>query len=254
MIAGNRLGGKVALVTGGARGMGAAHVRAMAAEGASVMIADILDTEGHALASELGPSTAFTHLDVTDAAQWADAVAATVARFGGLSVLVNNAGIVNMGPIGSYSARQWDAVIAVDLTGAFLGITAAAPALRASAPSSIINISSTAGLQGTAELHGYTAAKWGLRGLTKSVALELGADGVRVNSVHPGVIHTPMIADLDVSALGGGALGRGATPDEVSPLVVFLAADESSFCTASEFVVDGGITAGSPPFTEQEQQ
>lgn len=244
----SRLAGKVALVTGGARGMGAAHVRALVAEGAQVVIADVLDAEGLALQAEIGDAASYIHLDVTRADQWQAAVAHAVSTFGKLNVLVNNAGIVNMGPIGTYTAEQWSAVLAVDLTGPFLGITAATPALKEGAPSSIVNISSTAGLQGSAELHGYTAAKWGLRGLTKSVALELGEFGIRVNSVHPGVIHTPMTAGMDVSALGGGALNRGAAAEEVSPMVVYLASDESSFSTGSEFVVDGGITAGSPAF------
>ncbi|RFA06642.1 3-alpha-hydroxysteroid dehydrogenase [Subtercola boreus] len=244
----NRLRGKVALISGGARGMGEAHARAIVAEGGQVMIADILDELGMALSNELGDSAQYFHLDVTDAAGWKAAVAATIERFERLNVLVNNAGIVNFGAIGDYSEDDWSKVIAIDLTGPFLGITAAMAELKKSAPSSIINISSTAGLQGSAELHGYTAAKWGVRGLTKSVALEVGHANVRANSIHPGVIHTPMIDDMDVSSLGGGALGRGATPDEVSGVVVFLASDESSFCTGAEFVVDGGITAGTPAF------
>ncbi|MFD1714866.1 SDR family oxidoreductase [Amnibacterium flavum] len=244
----DRLTGKVALITGGARGMGAAHARAIVAEGGRVMIADILDEEGAALAAELGTPAASIHLDVTSEADWSSAVAATLERFGALNVLVNNAGITTFGAIGDYSRAQWDDILAINLTSAFLGMTAAMSALREYAPSSIINISSTAGLWGTAELHGYTASKWAIRGLTKSVAMEVGRDGIRVNSIHPGVIHTPMIDGFDVSSLGGGALGRGAQPEEVAGLVVYLASDESSFSTGAEFVVDGGITAGTAAF------
>ena len=244
----NRLTGKAVLLSGGARGMGASHARAIVREGGSVVIADVLDEQGQALANGLGAAASYIHLDVTDLAQWQDAVTHTITTYESLNVLVNNAGICNFGELGAYSVDEWRAVIDIDLTGPFLGMTAAIKALKQFAPSSIINVSSTAGLQGSAELHGYTAAKWGLRGLTKSVAMEVGCAGVRVNSVHPGVIHTPMIADLDVTALGGGALGRGADPREVSELIVYLCSNESSFSTGSEFVVDGGITAGTPAF------
>jgi 3alpha(or 20beta)-hydroxysteroid dehydrogenase len=244
----HRLDGKVALVSGGARGMGAAHARAIVAEGGKVVVGDILDMEGESFANSLGPAAIYTHLDVTQSGHWTSAVDLAVSHFGGLNVLVNNAGICNFGSLCKYSLADWDAVIGVNLTAVFLGMKVALPALKKSAPSSIINISSTAGLQGSARLHGYTAAKWGVRGLTKSVAMELGRDNIRVNSVHPGIIHTPMTSGMDVSALGGGALGRGAQPEEVAQLVVYLASEESSFSTGSEFVVDGGITAGTPAF------
>ncbi len=228
--------------------MGAAHARAIVAEGGRVVIGDLLDAEGAALAAELGDHARYVHLDVTVEDDWTAAVATALAAFGALNVLVNNAGITTFGRIGEVTREEWDRTIAIDLTGAFLGMSAAIGALRRNAPSSIINISSTAGLQGSAELHSYTAAKWGLRGLTKSVAMEVGGSNVRVNSVHPGVIYTPMIEGFDVSSLGGGALGRGAAPEEVAALVVYLASDESSFSTGAEFVVDGGITAGTPAF------
>jgi 3alpha(or 20beta)-hydroxysteroid dehydrogenase len=243
-----RLTGKTVLLSGGARGMGSEHARAIVEEGGRVVIADVLDDLGHALADDLGDAASYIHLDVTRPEQWQRAVARTISTFGSLNVLVNNAGICNFGKLGAYTVEDWHAVLEIDLTGPFLGMSAAIEALKQFAPSSIINVSSTAGLQGSAELHGYTAAKWGLRGLTKSVAMEVGGDGVRVNSVHPGVIYTPMIAELDVSALGGGALGRGADPREVAQLIVYLASDESSFSTGAEFVVDGGITAGTKAF------
>lgn len=244
---GQRLQGKVALITGGARGMGAAHARAMVAEGARVVVADVLDDEGTALAAHLGDAAAWVHLDVTDRAQWAAAVQVAVERFGALHVLVNNAGIANFGPIGAFPPEEWDRVIAINLTGVFNGIHASVEALMASAPASIINISSTAGMKGYPMLPGYTAAKWGVRGLTKSVALDLGPFGVRCNSVHPGVIDTPMTAGMQASPLV--ALGRTGRPEEVANLVVFLASDESSYCTGAEFVIDGGDVAGNrmPP-------
>ena len=249
----DRLTNKVALISGGARGMGEAHARAVVAEGGRVMIGDILDEQGNALAAELGDRAAFVHLDVTRLDDWRRAVDATLQAFGKLNVLVNNAGITTFGAIGAYTEDDWNTMLAVNLTSQFLGITAALPALKRHAPSSVINISSTAGLQGTAGLHGYTVTKWGVRGLTKSVAMEVGADDVRVNSVHPGIIHTPMIDGFDVSSLGQGALHRGGRPEEVSPMVVYLASDESSYCTGSEFVVDGGITAGTAAFGPAQQ-
>ena len=243
---GNRLEGKVALISGGARGMGASHARALVAEGARVVIADILDEEGNALADELGDSAVYVHLDVTDRAQWAHAVATTVERFGSLNVLVNNAGIANFAPIGEYTGEQWDTLIGINLTGVFNGMTASVDALKAGAPSSIINISSTAGLQGFASLPGYSAAKHGLVGLSKSAALDLGADNVRVNTVHPGVIATPMTDGMETPQTHV-AMKRVGQPEEVSAMIVFLASDESSFSTGAEFVADGGETAGLAP-------
>jgi 3alpha(or 20beta)-hydroxysteroid dehydrogenase len=244
--AGNRLAGKVALITGGARGMGASHARMMVAQGASVTIADILDDEGKALAAELGNNATYVHLDVTNRQQWAAAVAATVKQFGKMNVLVNNAGIANFGPIGQYSYEQWDTVIAINLTGVFNGIHESLEALKAGAPSSIINISSTAGLQGYASLPGYNASKFGVRGLTKSVALDVAKFGIRCNSVHPGLIATPMTDGLP-NEQKHVAMHRAGRSDELSNLVVFLASDESSFSTGAEFVADGGETAGLAP-------
>lgn len=243
---GRRLEGKVALISGGARGMGESHARAMVAQGAKVVLGDILDAEGQALAKELGDSAVYVHLDVTSREQWAAAVDTAVKTFGKLNVLVNNAGIANFGPIGEFTPEQWDTVIAINLTGVFNGINAAVEALKAAAPSSIINISSTAGLQGYAALPGYNAAKFGVRGLTKSVALDLGIHNVRCNSVHPGAVATPMTAGLD-TAQKHVALRRIGRSEELSHLVVFLASDESSFSTGAEFVADGGETAGLAP-------
>jgi 3alpha(or 20beta)-hydroxysteroid dehydrogenase len=243
---GHRLDGKVALISGGARGMGASHARAMVAEGASVVIADILDAEGETLATELGHAGAYVHLDVTDREQWSRAVSTTIESFGKLNVLVNNAGIATAGPIGAYAPERWDAIIAINLTGVFNGINASVEALIAAAPSSIINVSSTAGLRGYTRLPGYTASKFGVRGLTKSVALDLGAHNVRCNSVHPGAVSTPMTAGLDAQQTHV-AMRRVGRSEEISSLIVFLASDESSFSTGAEFVADGGEIAGLAP-------
>jgi 3alpha(or 20beta)-hydroxysteroid dehydrogenase len=240
------LAGKVALISGGARGLGASHARAMKSQGAEVVIGDVLDPEGLALATELGDAAIYVHLDVTDREQWARAVAVAVERYGRLNVLVNNAGIAPAGRIGAFEPAQWDGVIAVNLTGAFNGIHAAVDALGDGAPSSIINISSTAGLQGYVGLAGYSASKFGLRGLTKSAALELAERGIRCNSIHPGAVATPMTRHIDSAQLHV-AMRRLGRVNELSDLVVFLASDESSFSTGAEFVADGGETAGLAP-------
>jgi 3alpha(or 20beta)-hydroxysteroid dehydrogenase len=241
--ASGRLAGKVALVSGAARGMGAGHARAMVAHGARVVLGDVLDADLQEVADELGDRAVAVHLDVTRPDQWERAVATAVERFGSLNVLVNNAGIINYGAVDEYAVEQWDAVLATNLTGVFHGIRAAVGALKAFAPSSIVNVSSVAGIQGYGRTPGYTAAKFGVRGLTKAAALDLGRYGIRVNSVHPGAIATPMTADLELTQ-AHVALGRVGDPREVSDVVVFLAGDESSFCTGAEFVVDGGETAG----------
>ncbi|GIG40939.1 SDR family oxidoreductase [Cellulomonas phragmiteti] len=239
-----RLDGRVALVSGGARGLGAAYVRALHGCGASVVIADLLDDEGAALADELGERALFVHLDVTSEESWADAVAAAVG-LGGVDVLVNNAGIANAGRIERYGREQWDAVIAVNLTGTYLGVRAVVPVMKAARRGSIINISSVEGMRGDAALHGYVASKFGVRGLTKSLAVELGADGIRVNSVHPGFVLTPMTQGLDVTRQRI-PLGRPAVPDDVVGAVLFLAGDGSAYVTGTELVVDGGMIAGVP--------
>ncbi|MDV7353264.1 SDR family oxidoreductase [Rhodococcus oxybenzonivorans] len=245
-----RMQDKVALISGGARGMGASHARMIVAEGGNVVIGDILDDEGESLAKELGSDKAvYTRLDVTDYADWQNAVDLSVRTFGKLNVLVNNAGIVNMGSLTDYSIKEWDDIIAVNQTGPFLGIKAATPTLISSAPSSIINISSTAGFQGIAELHGYTASKFAVRGLTKSVALELAQHGVRSNSVHPGTVSTPMNADLDVADFN--PMKRMGNVEEVSQLIIYLASNESSFVTGAEFLIDGGELAGMGPLSSK---
>jgi 3alpha(or 20beta)-hydroxysteroid dehydrogenase len=241
----DRVAGKVALISGGARGMGASHARALVAEGAQVVIGDILDEPGQQLAAELGPNAAYVHLDVTQEDSWGAAVSTTLATFGRLSVLVNNAGIVNGNLISDFPLADWQHILDVNLTGTFLGIKASAQALTDAAPSSIINVSSVEGFRGSPGLHGYTATKFAVRGLTKSVALELAPKNVRVNSIHPGFIRTPMTAAIPEDFLTI-PLGRGGDPEEVSATVLFLASDESSYTTGGEFVIEGGLLAGVP--------
>jgi 3alpha(or 20beta)-hydroxysteroid dehydrogenase len=238
-----RLAGKVALISGGARGMGAAHARAMAAEGAKIVCGDVLDSEGELVAKDIGDAARYVHLDVTKADDWTAAVATTVAEFGKLNVLVSNAGIINVGSVEDYDLGDWQRIIDINLTGVFLGMRASVKAMRDAGGGSMINISSIEGLAGTVMTHGYTAAKFGVRGVTKSAALELGQWGIRVNSVHPGLIRTPMTEGIPEDMFQT-ALGRAAEPVEVSNLVVYLASDESSYSTGSEFVVDGGCVAG----------
>ncbi|WP_454041715.1 SDR family NAD(P)-dependent oxidoreductase [Cellulosimicrobium sp. Marseille-Q8652] len=240
-----RLDGKVALVSGGARGLGAAYVRALHAEGARVVVADLLEEESRALADELGERVLALRLDVTDEESWAAAVDATVGAFGALDVLVNNAGIANAGRIERYGREKWDAVIAVNLTGTYLGVRAVLPALRAAGGGSIVNVSSVEGMRGSPGLHGYVASKFGVRGLTKSLAVELGPENIRVNSVHPGFVLTPMTERLDPES-PHIPLGRPALPEDVAGAVVYLASDESSYTTGTELVVDGGMIAGIP--------
>ncbi|MEB4209787.1 glucose 1-dehydrogenase [Mycobacterium sp. 94-17] len=238
-----RLDGKVALVSGGARGMGASHARALVAEGARVVLGDILDHEGELVAKDLGDPARFVHLDVTETEDWESAVGTAITTYGGLDILVNNAGILNIGAIEDYEISEWHRILDVNLTGVFLGIRAAVKPMKEAGRGSIINISSIEGMAGSIASHGYTATKFAVRGLTKSIALELGPSGIRVNSIHPGLIKTPMTEWIPEDIFQT-ALGRAAEPREVSNLVVYLASDESSYSTGSEFVVDGGCTAG----------
>lgn len=241
-----RVSGKVALISGGARGMGAAHARRLVEEGAKVVIGDLLDEAGQATAAELGENARFVHLDVTSPTDWDAAVDTAVTEFGGLDILINNAGIVNFAPIEEYTLEQWNLIIAINLTGTFNGIKAAILALKKSGAGSIINISSTAGLKGVAAIPGYTAAKFAVRGLTKEVAIDLGKYNIRANSIHPGNIRTPMTDGLDVDQ-SLVPLSRMGEVSELSNMVLFLASDESSFSTGAEFVADGGETAGIVP-------
>jgi 3alpha(or 20beta)-hydroxysteroid dehydrogenase len=242
-----RVEGKVALITGAARGMGASHARRLVAEGASVVIGDVLDEVGQQTAADLGGSARYIHLDVTRSEDWKAAVDLAVSEFGGLDVLVNNAGILMVASIEDFTESQWDTIIDINLKGQFLGIQAVIPAMKASTKGpSIVNISSIAGFKGYESMPGYVASKWGVRGLTKQAALDLGKYGIRVNSVHPGTIETPMLDGVGGAPSGDVkvALHRIGQPDEVSSAVLYLASDDSSFSTGIELVVDGGEMAG----------
>jgi len=212
------------------------------AQGAKVVLTDVLDEEGERTAGELGAD--YVHLDVTSEDGWASVVEAVVGRHGRIDGLVNNAGILHAARLVNYQRADWDRVIAVNQTGVFLGMRAVAPAMIAQKSGSIVNISSVAGLEGVFGSMAYTASKFAVRGMTKVAAKELGPQGVRVNSVHPGIIETEMTKDFDKPRmLRGVPLGRAAAPEEVGSLVLFLLSDESSYCTGQEFVVDGGMHA-----------
>ncbi|NED01689.1 glucose 1-dehydrogenase [Streptomyces sp. SID6648] len=245
---------RTVLVTGGTGGQGASHVRAFHAEGADVVIADIAEETGRALAAELGERAMFVRLDVTDEDSWSGAVQAAEEHFGPLSVLVNNAGVQNPAvTVEDTDPRVWDRIIAINLTGAFLGIRAAAPSLRRAGGGAVVNIASTSGIGGTAMYAPYVASKWAVRGLTATAALELGRDGIRVNAVHPGVIATPFItqpaagSDAPISDFYSPepfALPRLGEPSDITRTVLFLASEDASFATGSEFVIDGGLLLG----------
>ena len=245
-----RLAGKVAIVTGGSRGQGPAEARRFVAEGARVLVADVVDDEGKLLADELGDAARYVHLDVTEEDEWTAAVAAAEGEFGSVDVLVNNAGILTFGLIDGLSTADLRRILDVNLLGTVFGMRAVIPAMRRAGGGSIINISSTEGLGGTPGYGAYTASKFAVRGVTKVAALELGHEGIRVNSVHPGAIDTAMVRSQGVDDDGMKALGkmvrglkRVGSADEVAALVTFLASDESSYCTGAEFVVDGGATS-----------
>lgn len=241
-----RLAGKVALITGGARGQGAAEGRLFAEHGATVCVTDVLIEEGQASAAEIG-GTFFEH-DVTDPAAWAAITADIVAAHGKIDILINNAGIFRLGGLADTERELWDSTIAINQTGVFLGMQAVAPGMTANSSGSIINISSIAGMRGAGVALAYAASKWAVRGMTKSAAQELASQGVRVNSIHPGIIDTPMLATFDNAGLREQVqsripMGYEASADDVANLALFLASDESSYCTGSEFIVDGGMTA-----------
>lgn len=246
-----RLTDRTALITGGARGIGAAVAGLFAAEGASVIIGDVLRDEGRQLAGELGPAASYQHLDVTRPEDWAAASTAAGEVFGRpVSILVNNAGILAFGTIREQAPEEFQQVLAVNLFGPWLGMHTLAPALRSAGDGVVINLSSTAGLMGYAQIGAYTASKWGLRGLTKTAALELAADGVRVCSIHPGPIRTPMTAEFDNSVVAAQPIARFGRPDEVARMALFVAAD-ATYSTGCEFVIDGGATTGSTVLTEE---
>ncbi|MFF5982592.1 SDR family oxidoreductase [Streptomyces olindensis] len=240
-----RLDEQVAIVTGGAGGIGTAVAHALAAEGAAVVVADIRDAEGSEPASRLGGRARFVHLDVTSEDDWHRALAETERDLGPVSVLANIAGIIDWGPMEEQSPESFRRVIDVNLTGAWLGMRATAPSLRRAGGGVIVNMSSLSGLTAYAGVGAYAASKWGLRGLTKTAALELAPDRIRVCSVHPGAIRTPLTAGFGDAYTAGQPIPRFGEPEEVARMVLFIVAD-ATFSTGCEFVLDGGILAGPP--------
>jgi len=248
-----RLENKVALISGGARGMGAAEARMFAKEGAKVVIGDVLDAEGTRVAAEIaesGGDALFVHLDVTHEEDWRSAIGAATSSFGKLDILVNNAGIWRRGRVEDTTVEDWDMILDVNAKGVFLGTKLAIPEMRKAGGGSIINISSTAGLVGGPRSSAYTASKGAVRLFTKATAVQYSQEGIRANSIHPGPIDTPMIQQVwhgeeqsREAALARTPLGRIGTPEDIAYGVLFLASDESSFMTGSELVIDGGSTA-----------
>jgi len=243
-----RLSGKVAIITGGARGQGEAEARLFAAEGAAVVVTDLLASEGKKVATEI--QGLFMAHDVSDEAAWQQVVRQTLEAHGRIDVLVNNAGIFRRGGLRTTTLAEYRKMIDVNQIGVFLGMQAVAPTMIEQKSGSIVNISSIAGFLAAAGAIAYGASKWAVRGMTKAAAIELAKYGVRVNSIHPGMIDTDMMTEVT----GGDAerfgklertvpLGRVASPQEVAKLALFLASDDSSYSTGSEFIVDGGVTA-----------
>ncbi|MGW2226960.1 SDR family NAD(P)-dependent oxidoreductase [Streptomyces formicae] len=239
------LDGRTVLITGAGRGQGAVEARLFAEAGARVALTDVREEEGREVAASLGGQGVFVRHDVTDAGSWASAVAGALDAFGRLDVLVNNAALWRTASVEDETYENFETLLRVNLLGPFLGIQAVLPALKEAGGGSIVNVSSTAGLVGIAGHAAYGSSKFGLRGLTRSSALDLAKHRIRVNSVHPGAIDTPMVAAAsagrDWSHLPLGRMGR---PEEVGELVLFLASDASSYVTGAEFTVDGGSTTG----------
>ena len=237
-----RLEGKVALISGASKGQGEAEARLFLAEGAAVVLGDVLDTEGEAVAASLGDRARYVHLDVTNEDDWKQAVRTAGDTFGGLDVLINNAGIIRIGMMADVSLDEYMSVINVNQIGCWLGMKSASAVMRSGG--SIINISSMNGVIPGAGIMSYVASKFAIRGMTKAAALELGPKGIRVNSIHPGAILTDMaragLAGIPGNPLAKLPIPRIGEPEEVARLALFLASDESSYSTGSEFVIDGG--------------
>ena len=247
-----RLEGKVALITGAARGQGAAEARLFAQEGAKVIVADVSDPEGIAVAAEIaeaGGDAIYVHLDVSDESEWEAAVQSAITSFGKLDILVNNAGIWRRGHVMETSSEQWDDIMNVNAKGVFLGTKAAIPEMRKAGGGSIVNISSTAGLVGSKTSSAYSASKGAVRIFSKSTAIQYASEGIRANSIHPGPIDTDMGDQVwpdptsREASISRTALSRIGTAQDIAYGALYLASDESSFVTGSELVIDGGVTA-----------
>ncbi len=242
----NRLDGKIALITGGARGMGAAEAQLFVSAGAQVVITDRDIDEGQATAEAIGPACTFLPHDVAQEADWTRVVDHIEALHGRIDVLVNNAGIFRVMSTEMTTLEDWNQLVAINQTGTFLGIRSVAPGMKARRSGSIVNISSVAGIAASSRAPAYAATKWAVRGLTRSAAAEYAGFGVRVNSVHPGLIDTRMMDEMRSTREALDArvpLGRQGTVEEVARMVLFLASDESSYCTGHEYVVDGALRA-----------
>ncbi|MFC4799293.1 glucose 1-dehydrogenase [Neobacillus sp. GCM10023253] len=241
-----RLEGKVAIITGAAQGMGAAHARRFVEEGAKVVLTDLNEEKGSQFASELGENALFLKQNVTSAEDWANVVAKAEKKFGPVNILVNNAGITMAKSILETTEEEYRRIVDINQVSVFLGMKTVIPSMQKAGGGSIVNISSINGIVGGAV--GYTDTKFAVRGMTKAAAVECSHYGIRVNSVHPGVIATPMVVQEDTKAAVEEfakhiPLKRVAQPEEVTNLVLYLASDESSYSTGAEFIVDGGITA-----------
>ena len=247
-----KLDGKVALISGGARGQGEAEARLFAREGAAVVLGDVLEEDGRRVAESIidsGGQATFAKLDVSDQSNWAELIDLTVETYGRLDILINNAGIARMKMIEDSSLQEYLEVIRINQVGVWLGMRAAVKPMKEAGGGCIINTSSTAGLEGYAGLSAYVSSKFAVRGMTKSAAVEFGPYNIRVNSVHPGPIDTPMIRDPQISQRAdddfsfAGPIPRLGTSDEVARMMLFIAAD-ASYSTGAEFVIDGGLTIG----------
>ncbi|MGR6999545.1 glucose 1-dehydrogenase [Yinghuangia aomiensis] len=247
-LQGPNLTDKVVIITGAAGGLGAAAARQVVAGGGKVVVTDLQEEAGRTTAEDLGPNARFHAHNVADPAQWQAVVDFTLAEFGRIDGLVNNAGVTAGGPFAEESLENFERVIKINLTGVWMGMQAVIPAMKAVGGGSIVNISSAAGLMGLPYTGSYSAAKWAVRGIGKTAAIELAGDKIRVNSVHPGMIYTPMTAVVGIKPGEGGypkaPMGRAGEAEEVGSAVVYLLSDAASYITGSELAVDGGWTAG----------
>jgi len=238
-----RMAGRVGIISGGARGMGAETARVLVREGASIVIGDVLEDEGRAVAEEIANEWAgaatFVPLDVTKAEDWDRAVATATSTYGHLDTLVNNAGVTLRKRVQRFPIEDFNRIVGINLTGAFLGMRASIDSMIAAGGGAIVNVSSIQGIHGTPYNHAYVASKFGLRGLTKSAALELAPHNIRVNSIHPGLIRTPMVEHMPDDLIPI-PLGRPGQPEDIANLMLFLLSDEASYATGAEYVLDGG--------------